>query len=394
MTSPAPLGAATVHQPDLSDGTLRLRPYRPEDIEAIVSMSRDQDVRRWARVPEPYGPEQAEEFLVDTAAQWRAGTCYSVAVLEHGRFAGGMSVRPSGRGRAELGYGLLPQARGRGVMTRAGRLLLPWAHETLGLATIGWLAAVGNWPSRRVAWALGFRVEGTSRALVSGADGPIPAWFGSRTAEDPYQPPGPWWTAPELTDGVVRLRPLTAADAGRIVQACQDPDSRRWLTLPDPYRDQDALDFLLRTQALAADGEAVHWALCAPRDPQLLGAISAFRLADPRAVQAEIGYWTHPAARRRGLTARAVRLVARHALVPVQDGGLGRGRVVICVAAGNLASRRVALAAGFRPAGVDRSGMRLSGGELVDLHRFDLLEHDLTAASPSVGQDPPGGGRA
>ena len=45
----------------------------------------------------------------------------------------------------------------------------------------------------------------------------------------------------ELTDGVVRLRPPEAADAGWIVEACRDPVNQRWLPgLPDPYGPADA----------------------------------------------------------------------------------------------------------------------------------------------------------
>ena len=56
--------------------------------------------------------------------------------------------------------------------------------------------------------------------------------------------------------------------------------------------------------------------------------------------EAEIGYWAHPAARGRGVMTEATRLVARHTLLPYEDGGLGHHRVSLRAAAGNAASNR------------------------------------------------------
>ena len=81
----------------------------------------------------------------------------------------------------------------------------------------------------------------------------------------------------------------------------------------------------------------------------------------------------------------AVRLAARHALLPADVGGLGRARVVLRAAAGNTASRRVAERAGFRRTGVDRQAELLGDGTVDDLVRFDLLprsSHALTARPP------------
>jgi hypothetical protein len=70
-------------------------------------------------------------------------------------------------------------------------------------------------------------------------------------------------------------------------------------------------------------------------------------------------------------------LVARHSLLPLEEGGLGLPRVVVRAARSNIASQRVALNAGFRPAGVDRAGEILRDGSVQDLLRFDLLPQEL-----------------
>ena len=90
----------------------------------------------------------------------------------------------------------------------------------------------------------------------------------------------------------------------------------------------------------------------------------------------EIGYWAHPQARGRGVISEAVRLAVRHAFVPLADGGLGRRRLRLNVADGNLPSRAGGAARGFVEVGRDRLAERLGDGSYVDLVRYDLLESE------------------
>ena len=64
----------------------------------------------------------------------------------------------------ELGAGVLPAARGRGVATEAVRLLAEWALVTLGLGRVQVLVAPENLPALRVASGAGFRREGLLRS--------------------------------------------------------------------------------------------------------------------------------------------------------------------------------------------------------------------------------------
>ncbi len=106
-----------------------------------------------------------------------------------------------------------------------------------------------------------------------------------------------------------------------------------------PYTLADASAYLeSRTEQLAT-GSGVSWALADPVTGELLGAIAAFDLVAGR--DAEIGYWTHPAARGRGLMTEALGLVLRQAFTPVAEGGLGLVRVAISAADGNTASLHV-----------------------------------------------------
>lgn len=53
--------------------------------------------------------------------------------------------------------------------------------------------------------------------------------------------------APELTDGPdLVLRPPLAGDVDDIVAQCRDPESQRWTTIPVPYNQADAQEFVQR----------------------------------------------------------------------------------------------------------------------------------------------------
>ena len=58
---------------------------------------------------------------------------------------------------------------------------------------VSWAAFVGNWPSRRVAWRAGFRVEGTIRLHLVQREGiRRDAWVGTLLRGDPREPNEPW----------------------------------------------------------------------------------------------------------------------------------------------------------------------------------------------------------
>lgn len=175
-------------------------------------------------------------------------------------------------------------------------------------------------------------------------------------------PPGPLrWPADALTDGVVVLDRPRGPDAPLIARACQDPLSARWLPLPSPYTERHAHDFIASRQQAAEDGEALTFAVrdlprdvIGPRD--LIGMVS-LQVARCRDGEAEIGYWTAPWARGRGVAARAVRLVARYGF-----GYLDLPRIEILVAVGNDASWRAARKAGVIEEGIRRAGLEHDGG--------------------------------
>jgi RimJ/RimL family protein N-acetyltransferase len=378
--------------PTLTDGEdpdrITLRPHRADDVEAVLESCQDAETQCWTTVPVPYTRTDAEAFVAGHAANLQGGTVsLAIEAVDEStgapRFAGSISLRLSD-GAGGLGFSLAPWARGRGVMTRAVRLLLDWAfrvpaEDGAGLHVVHWEAYVGNWPSRRVAWACGFTVEGTVRGFGHQRGERRDSWVGSIVRGDPMAPVSPWLEAATIVGERVVLRPWREDDAARVTEACSDPDTQYWLAqLPSPYTLADAQWYIRTREEEHAAGRGVYWCVADADDDRCLGAISVMRLDAPLS-EAEIGYWAHPEARGRGVMTEATRLVARHTLLPLDVGGLGHHRVALRAAAGNVASNRVAERAGLVRCGLARQADLLRNGSRDDHVLYELLAPDLAS---------------
>jgi RimJ/RimL family protein N-acetyltransferase len=120
-------------------------------------------------------------------------------------------------------------------------------------------------------------------------------------------------------------------------------------------------------------GATVTWAVADPHTDELLGNISVMDLDDMDPTDGEVGYWTHPAARGRGVMTEACQLVVAHAFSPTGEGGLGLRRLQLAAAVDNPASRHVAQRAGFVEYGRARAAEPLGDGTYADLAWFDQL---------------------
>jgi RimJ/RimL family protein N-acetyltransferase len=179
---------------------------------------------------------------------------------------------------------------------------------------------------------------------------------------------------PPLTDGEIVLRAWQRGDAAAVTAACQDPEIPRWTVIPHHYTRRDARDFISGTRADLTSGRELALAIV-DGDDRLLGAvgISNFDWVDHKA---EIGYWIAAEARRRGIGARATRMLAVWAL-----GQLGMERLELLAHPQNEASQRLALRAGFTREGTLRRYRRRHGAR-EDLVMFSLLAEDLAPDAP------------
>ncbi len=351
-----------------AEAGVTLRAAARRDLPAMVEQCRDPAMIRWTTVPNPsdgYQLRDAEEFLALTALGWASGerlgwTIEAQRGSERG-FCGSIDLRLEGNGVAEVGFGLHPEARGRSIMTAALQLVCAYGFDVAGLQVIRWRAVVGNWASRRVAAKVGFIFDGTVRRLLVHRGELLDGWIATLTRDDP-RVPQPWLDPVEMRGRGVRLRAFRDSDVGRIVEACSDARTSYWLvSMPQPYRSDNALAYLEATAEMAARGAGLAWCIADPKDDRCLGSISLDGLGG-YSQRGEIGYWAHPDARGRGVVSEAVRLVTGHA----KESGLATSLLIRC-ASSNTASRRVAERAGYREIGIQPASEPLGDGALDDL---------------------------
>ena len=364
---------------EIAAGRLQLRPWTVYDEDDYLRGTNDPDVTRWTGYPSPYPRDQARTFLTEKAPEgWESGTDLSWAVRDAttGAVLAAVALQGIEDGAAEISYWSLPEGRGQGVTSDAVAAVCRWAFASLGLDRIGWACGAGNHGSRAVAQKVGFTFEGTSRQAFVQRGTRVDDWVGSLLATDPMTDTRPLPRPPVLTDGVVTLRGWTLGDAEDCARACNDPLTAQWLPVPTPYTLEDARSYIEGYIASSwGDGTAAELAVTDAVTGRLLGAMG-LKLHQRRLGVGEIGYWTAPWARGRGVAGRGAALSARWGLE-----ALGLHRVELLADVENQPSQRAAEKAGFVREGVARQARFVrEGGPARDMAVFSLVAADLAAA--------------
>jgi RimJ/RimL family protein N-acetyltransferase len=155
-------------EPPLRDDLVELRPWGEDgDVEAITAACNDRAIAEFLDViPFPYTEADAREYIERTREGWSNGTTSAFAVVVEGKVVGsiGVSWKRPDDGVAEVGYWVAAEARGRGVGTRALRLVSGWALGPHGMERLQLRADEQNPASRRVAEKAGFTQEGILRS--------------------------------------------------------------------------------------------------------------------------------------------------------------------------------------------------------------------------------------
>jgi RimJ/RimL family protein N-acetyltransferase len=154
----------------ISDGVVRLRLHADSDVPAIVAACQDPEIPRWTRVPEPYGEADARGWLEQESRGRSLGELLGLLLVDAAddRLLGSVGIVHLDREqrRCELGYWLARDARGRGVATRAVRMLSAWVFDNLAADRIEIHAEPDNAASRLVAERVGFTFEGVLRSYI------------------------------------------------------------------------------------------------------------------------------------------------------------------------------------------------------------------------------------
>ena len=181
----------TLEGPVLSDGVVTLRNWRPDDARAVFEACQDPLIARHTYVPVPYRREHADGFIANCMRAFASGSSeagFAIADAATDQVLGSMSRSPLDGHRAGFGYWLAPRARGRGVATRALRLIADWTLATTDAIRLDLYTDLDNPASGAVAERAGFEREGIRRAWDIGRDGePIDVIFYVlvRSPEDP-----------------------------------------------------------------------------------------------------------------------------------------------------------------------------------------------------------------
>jgi RimJ/RimL family protein N-acetyltransferase len=155
--------------PPLGDGVVQLRQWgEPGDVEAITAACNDRAIAEFLdQIPSPYTEEDARGYIELCRTGWRNGAITNFAIVEEGAPVGSMGVRwleGLDAGTAEVGYWMAPEARGRGLCTRALRLVSRWVLEEAGAPRLQLRADDQNVASNKVAENAGFVREGVLRS--------------------------------------------------------------------------------------------------------------------------------------------------------------------------------------------------------------------------------------
>lgn len=377
---------------EILDGEgLRLREPRESDADDIAAACQDPLTQQFVTaLPDPYSRQDALFWVRENVpASWRAGGAVFVVVEpEADRLLGciGINRAVAERRQGEVGYFVAPWGRGQGVARRAARLITSWAFHH-GFGRMELLTDPENGPSQRVALAAGYQYEGLrrgagiARGTQPGAPGErhdLLVW--TRLAGDPVNPVRrllPDLPGGELTDHVVTLRPVRAADAEDVFAIFSLDDVIATSVPPQPPEWKHTAAWCARAESRWLTGERLDLTIRDARSGAFAGEISLY-YQEPVTRQAMLGYSLMPRWRGRGYTSRAVRL-----LMEWTFGRTRIQRVVAGTAPDNLASQRVLERVGFVREGLLRRRLPTRDGGRSDDVLYGLLPTDL-ADPPSI----------
>lgn len=123
-------------QPVVPGAHVTLRPWRESDAQLVFEVCQDEAIQRFTSVPEPYTLDDARAFIESTHQMWREQLEATFAAVDSAdalmASIGLMKINDETR-TAEIGYWVVPWARGLGVARSAVARLADWGHEQLGI---------------------------------------------------------------------------------------------------------------------------------------------------------------------------------------------------------------------------------------------------------------------
>jgi RimJ/RimL family protein N-acetyltransferase len=152
---------------ELQDDGVLLREPIEDDLEAVADGCSDPDLARFIPdFPSPYRLADARRWFAHVQAGRRKGDRVALLICDGrtGAVLGGIEVRLGEVG--SIGYWVRADSRGRGIATRALKLLSGWAVTHGGVERLELTTHPENVASQRVAAKAGFTREGVLRSAI------------------------------------------------------------------------------------------------------------------------------------------------------------------------------------------------------------------------------------
>jgi RimJ/RimL family protein N-acetyltransferase len=173
----------------LAGDGVTLRPLREDDAPAYAAAFRD-DPELGRLIGVERDPDEAAVRKRIAESEKRAGFELAIATDESDAFRGVVAVHgvEPEHGRAEVGFWLVPHARGAGLGACAVGLVVDWLFQRAGLRRIEMTTTPDNGGALALARRVGFTQEGVLRQRAIERGRPVDiVWLG--LLRDEWRPP-------------------------------------------------------------------------------------------------------------------------------------------------------------------------------------------------------------
>lgn len=187
--------------PTLTVGSTTLRPMRPTDSEDIFRAVQDPEIPKFTTVPSDYPIELAIDFATTRNVASHLNKTELVFVIEDSALDSSRDSDSSGNSdssanldskhpysngfagvislhtidipnhRAEIGYWMAKEARGKGIGTRAASMITEFGLMTMGFNRIDGIVDVRNEASKKLLLNASYEYEGIMKKYVTRRDG-------------------------------------------------------------------------------------------------------------------------------------------------------------------------------------------------------------------------------
>ena len=154
------------------------------DLIACAGYASDPLGARWVP-PLPEGDGEELAAFYERCRLEGALLALVIADAEDGSYLGELMLVMAGEGLGELGIGLLPASRRRGLASAAFGCFTEWCRSALGLARLEVLVACENAAALRLAERAGFQLEARLRSRLEHQGERFDAFLLSLLPEDP-----------------------------------------------------------------------------------------------------------------------------------------------------------------------------------------------------------------